>query len=249
MIWLSKILLPVMVFILGSPSCTSSSDFSNGANQTSMKLKFVKEIFTDTLYLSDFATSYHLEAKQKVVELPTALSFDRCEFRGPVFASRRGERLMGTSISFSESSFASSLDMSATNLSQSLDLFGVLIARDLKIDDCYIGNRLELRSANVKGGLRITEGYIGDLQGARMVVRKGTTLQRTTLVRGFSLMEAELYGYVDFSYINCFGNAFLDLLKNDDRLVLDHAHFHQRLSMANTEWPNSSLRSTIISVE
>jgi len=214
-----------------------------------MPLKHEKEVFSDTLYLSDFATGFHFEAKQKVFELPSALSFDRCEFRAPVFAARRGERLMGSSISFSESTFNNDVDLSSTSLSHCLDLFGVLIAGNLKIDDSVISNRLELRSANIKGTFRLTEGFFGDVQGSRMVVAGGTTLQRSTVVRSLSFMEAELYGYLDLSYLNCFGNAFLDLLKNDDRVVLDHAHFHQSLSKANVDGTNLSQRFTRIEVE
>jgi len=250
MIWSLKVILPVLALLLGSPSCsTSNSDLQIGENLSTMKFSHEKEVFTDTVYLSDFATAVHFESKQKVHELPVALSFDRCEFRSPVYAARKGERLMGTSISFGESSFTSSLDLSGTNLSQSMDLFGALIGGDLKIDDCFVGNRLELRSVNVAGELRVTEGYLGDVQGARMIVQGGSTFQRTTIIRGLSLMEAELNGYADFSYVSCFGNAFLDLLKNDDRVVLDHATFHQHLSMANIDWPEKSMRFMTVGIE
>jgi hypothetical protein len=208
-----------------------------------MNLQFVKQTFKDTVYLSDFASDNHLESKQVVHELPSALSFDRCAFEGPVYAARPGERLMGTSISFSESSFAKEVDLTGTNLSHSLDMFGVVCSQSLKLEDCYIGNRLELRSAKVGGILRITECLLGDLQAARAAVQGGASLQRTTVIRGLSFMEAELFGYVDMSYLSCYGNAFFDLLKTNDRIVFDHSHFHQNLSLVKVDTSQLSERN------
>ncbi len=235
----------------GGSACTTSHDVTKataaGAPQPALLARPL-EHFRDTVYLSDFGQRLPADASAGPlrVTLPTLVNLRSCQFDGPVLAGRPGELVYGGLVDLTGASFRAGLDLRGLQLSHELLLARSTSAAPVRLSGIRVAGLLDASYASFGASLHLDNAQVYSLVARRLSVGDGVNLQRLHVTEGLSLIEAELGGYVDATYVRCLGDAFFDHVRNGDRVVLDHAEVFGRLSLANAKWAVASLRHVYV---
>ena len=205
---------------------------------------YLREVFTDTVYLSDYAvaSAAGLGGGTTYV-LPQAISFVRCDFRGPVYAGRHErDRLEGGSLSFAESTFSGEVDLRRASLSHDLTLYALQARAIVRLDGIRVGGVVDLRRGTFVGDVRLPSASTSVVTADNARFEAGLSMQRAIVRESLTLVEAEVDGYLDLSYLTCHGGLHLEHLDARGRASLDYAEVRGRWAMHGAQFAETTLR-------
>lgn len=235
------LLLSLMAGVVGCSSWSGAASADESPTHTSA-MCFQREVFADTVFLSDYALTTDSYASPAVAVLPSRLSFVDCEFQGPVYAGRPGMRVAGGSLCFAGSTLQRGADLRGLTLSHSLDFQRAVPRATLDLEGITVSHVVDLRELAASGDVRLPNARIGELRARKAVVGGALSLQRLRVTHGCSWIEAQVDGFLDASYVTVLGDSFFDLCHVGGRALMDHADFRGRLSLAQTSWTDLNIR-------
>ena len=205
---------------------------------------YLRETFPDTVFLCDYAVSSAAAlGGGTIYVLPQALSFIRCDFRGPVLAGRHErDRLQGGTLNFAESTLAGGLDMHLASLTNDLCLYEAQVRGPLRLDGIRVGAMLDLRRATCSEDTRLSSVSVASFSADRAHFEAGLTLQRALVTETLSMVETEVDGYLDATYLTVYGGAYMEHVKSRDRANFDYAEVRGRWRLAGASFAKASLR-------
>lgn len=231
----------------GGAACTTGHEVTKATSPAPAQLAYVSrplERFADTFYLSDLGQRSPADATggPARISLPTLVNLRGGQFDGPVVAGRPGELVYGGLLDFTGASFRGGLDLRGLQLTHDLLLARTTSAATVRLSGIRVAGQLDVSYASFGESLQLDNAQIYGFLARRLAVADGVNLQRLHVVEGLSLIEADLNGYVDATYLRCLGDAFFDHASNNDRVAMDRSEIFGRLSLANVKWPRASLR-------
>ena len=241
---LTAVVFGTVIIAVGACAAQQGAGGDTATAATLQVMNHERSVFKDTVFLSDFAT--HAAAGLgggTVFSLPPVLTFDRCDFRAPVRAGRhRYDRIVGGSLSFAGSTFAAGVDLRGLSLAHDLTFHGVVAGGVIELDGIRTGGALDLRRGTFRQDVRLPSASVAELLADRAHFEGGLSLQRARFRESGSLVEAEVDGYLDASYLTSYGGLHCEHLHSRGRANFDYAEVRGRWSFHGAELNEPSFR-------